>query len=178
MTSSKDMNGNWVFLGQVKNNANVAYSKVSVSVKLLSTTNEVVATKSAYLDFSTIPAGKSLPFRVWFDTGPSYDHVETNVTGSIDPSASQSTLTVVMTTASYLASGDYHIQATIQNTTDQPISRPSYVVTLFSSTGTIDDYLSGFVTIGTLQPGESRKVDVTFYDPPRGFGWFRTMAGD
>lgn len=178
VTSSKDMNGNWVFLGQVKNNANVAYSKVSVSVKLLSTTNEVVATKSAYLDFSTIPAGKSLPFRVWFDTGPSYDHVETNVTGSIDPSASQSTLTVVMTTASYLASGDYHIQATIQNTTDQPISRPSYVVTLFSSTGTIDDYLSGFVTIGTLQPGESRKVDVTFYDPPRGFGWFRTMAGD
>jgi len=178
VTASKDINGNWVFLGQVKNNANVSYSNVSVTVKLMSATNDVVATKSAYLDFSTLPGGTVLPFRVWFDSGPSYDHVETSVTGNLDPTAPQSALTVVMTTASFLASGDYHIQATIQNTSDKPVSRPSYVVTLFSSTGSIEDYSSGFVTMGTLQPGETRVVDVTFYSPPHDFGWFRTIAGD
>ncbi len=178
VTASKDMNGNWVFLGQVKNNSNVTYSNVSVTVKLLSASDEVVATQSDYLDFSTIQKGSSLPFRVWFDSGPNYDHIETSVKGDIDPSAAQSSVSVVMTTSNYLSSGDYHIKATIQNTSDQPISRPSYVVTLFSATGDIDDYSSGFVTMGTLQPGESRTVDVTFYDPPRGFGWFRTIVGD
>lgn len=178
VSAKPDLNGNWVFLGEVTNNSQVAYSNVSVTVKLMSSAGDVVASQSSYLDFSSIQPETTLPFRVWFNTGQSYDHAETTVSGTIDPTAQPSPLQVVQSISEYLPSGDYHVQATIQNTSGKPISRPSYVVALFRSNGEIVDYSAGFITLGSLGPGDSATIDVTFYDPPPGYGWYHTLVSN
>ncbi len=178
VSASKDMNGNWMFLGEITNKARVPYSNVSVTVKLISRQGDVVASQSDFLDFSSVQPAAVVPFRVWFDSGQSYDHADTTVTGTIDPIAQTSQLTVVMTTSEYLTSGDYHIQAIVRNDSGKAISRPSYVVAMFQSGGDIFDYNAGFLTLGTLQPGQSGKVDATFYDPPNGFSRYRIFVAN
>ncbi len=175
---TKDLNGNWVFLGDVTNNANVAFSGVTVTVKLLDSSGGQVASKSAYLDFSSIQPGQTLPFRVWFDTGASYDHAQTTVTGDAAPAAQPAQLTLVNSISSYLASGDYHVQVVVRNDSSQAISRPSYTVIIFRSNAQIVDYNSGYVKLGTLQPGETATIDVTFYNPPKDLGGYRVFVGE
>lgn len=178
VTSSKDLNGNWVFLGQVSNTAKVSYSNVSVTVKLISANGDVIASKSDYLDFTSIHAGATVPFRVWFDSGPSYDHAQTTVTGSIDPNVQAPPLSIVMTTSEFLPSGDYHIRATVRNDMTQAISRPSFVVVLFDANGDLTGYNAGFVTLSSLQPNGMATVDVTFYDPPPDLSKYRVFIGN
>ena len=102
-----------------------------MTVKLISRQGNVVASQSDFLDFSSIQPAAVVPFRVWFDSGQSYDHAETTVTGTINPIAKTSQLTVLVTTSEYLTSGDYHIQAIVRNDSGKAISRPSYVVAMF-----------------------------------------------
>jgi hypothetical protein len=98
------------------------------------------------------------------------------VSGVVDPFAAQSPLALVVATSNFLASGDYQIRATIQNTSDKPVARPSYVVVLFGMDGRPIDYESDFLTLGTLQPGDSVTADVTFYDPPDAFAGYRIFT--
>ena len=178
VTSSKDLSGNWIFLGQVMNNSKASYSQVAVTVELYSVQQKLVASKTAYLDFPSIAPGQSLPFRVWFDSGPAYDHAVTTVKGTLAPMAQATNLPLVVINSQYLASGDYHVTATVQNDTTQPITRPSYVVTLYRNDGTILDYNAGFLSLDTLQPGATAQIDVTFYDPATTFSGFKVFASD
>ncbi|HVB65891.1 MAG TPA: FxLYD domain-containing protein, partial [Nitrolancea sp.] len=176
VASSKDLNGNWIFLGQVGNSAKVAYSNVAVTVNLYSADQKIVATKTAYLDFDSIAPGQTLPFRVWFDSGPDYDHAVTTVSGTIDPSAQVSSLTYVVITSDYTTSGDYHIRAVVQNDSKAPISRPTYVIALYQQNGKIFDYSSGFLTLDKLNPGASVSIDVTFFNPATNFSRYRAFT--
>ncbi|HEX7102515.1 MAG TPA: FxLYD domain-containing protein [Nitrolancea sp.] len=176
VTSSKDLNGNWIFLGQVKNGSKAGYDRVTVTVELYSAQQKLIASKTAYLDFTSIAPGQSLPFRVWFDSGPAYDHAVTKVTGTVSPLAQATNLTLKVINSQYLASGDYHVTANVQNDTEQPLTRPSYVVTLYRQDGTILDYNAGFLSLDTLQPGANAQIDVTFYDPASSFTGFKVFV--
>ena len=176
--ASKDLNGNWIFLGQVQNSAKVAYSNVAVTVNLYSADQKIVSTKTAYLDFASIAPGQTLPFRVWFDSGQAYDHAVASVSGTLDPAAQASNLSFVVITAEYTASGDYHIQAVVQNDSKTPISRPSYVFALYQQSGKILDYNSGFLTLDKLEPGAKASIDITFYNPAANFSRFLAFASD
>jgi hypothetical protein len=162
----------------VTNTSNAAYARVAVTVDLYSAQQQLVGSKTAYLDFPSIAPGQTLPFRVWFDAGPVYDHAVTKVSGTLSPVAQATNLSLMVIKSQYLASGDYRVTATVQNNTKQPLTRPSYVVTLYRSDGTIVDYNAGFLTLDTLQPGATAQVDVTFYDPASRFTGFKVFASD
>jgi len=178
VSSSQDLGGNWIFLGQVQNSSKGAYADVTVTVTLYSAQQQVVATKSAYLDFSSIQPGESLPFRVWFDSGPAFDHAVTKVSGTLSPSPQSNPLSFVVITSDYLASGGYDIQATVQNSSKAAINRPSYVVVRYGQDGKLIDYNSGFLTLDKLDPGASASFDVTFYDTTTNFSRFLVYASN
>ncbi len=175
-SASKDMSGNWVFRGEVTNTGKTTYSNVAVKVTLFSSTGNEVASQSSYLDVSSIQPGQKLPYRVWFDKSVGYDHATTSVTGVVDPFTQSPKLTTLVSTSEFLASGDYHIRTTVRNDSDQPVTRPSYVVALYGADHDVVDYNSGFVTLGTLQPGQTASVDITFYRTPTLFGGYRVIV--
>ncbi len=173
---SQDLSGNWVFRGEVTNTGKTTYSNVTVKVTLYGSTGDQVASQSSYLDVSSIQPGQKLPYRVWFETGVSYDHAITTVTGVVDPFSQAPQLTTLVSTSEFLASGDYHIHTTVRNDSQQPVTRPSYVVALFGADHRVFDYNAGFVMLGTLQPGETASFDITFYHPPTMFGGYRVIV--
>jgi hypothetical protein len=178
VSASKDLNDNWMFLGQVQNSSKVAYSNVKITVNLYSADQKVVATQTAYLDFDSISGGQTLPFRVWFNSGPVYDHAVTTVSGTLDPLVQTTDLSFVVITSDYLSSGGYHIQATVQNDAKTPVTRPSYIVVLYGADGSIIDYSSGFLTLDSLAPGATSSIDVTMFNTTTDFSRFRVFASD
>lgn len=169
LTHRLDSSGNWLFLGDVRNDTRSTQSNVRVTIQLFDGANEVIASESSFLDFSQIEAGENLPFRVWFNTGADFARYQVDVTSSPSPTHQRTRLTMTTVQPERLVTGGYRVVFEVQNQLEVTVSQPAYVVVLRDSTGAVVDYNWSMLRTDSLEPGATVQSDVNFFNVPEKF---------
>lgn len=165
LTYRRDISGNWVFVGEVRNLAYGSYAGVVVTVTQYNRVGEPISQQSGYLDLPVLAGGASLPFRVWFDHGQSFARVEVEVDGRPSERTTPPRLTVAAPSGDF-DRGRAEVSGKISNDTAAPVQYVSYVVALYDRRGQVVGYDWGFATPATLAPGESATFRASFFNPP------------
>ena len=86
-----------------------------------------------------IGSGEQLPFRVWFDGTPAFDHYRVSASGDVSVATDREALGATDQQAQSLPGGGIVITGTARNNSDQTVSSPLAIVALYDDTGDVVD---------------------------------------
>ncbi|HET7035453.1 MAG TPA: DUF3426 domain-containing protein [Thermomicrobiaceae bacterium] len=164
-----DADGNLIALGTLRNQSRTAWQHVQVTVTLFDQFNQKILSQSSYLDFSVIASGEELPFRVWFDGTPAYDHYRVTASGDVSAAAARGALAPVSQEQQTLPGGGLVVNGVARNDAAQPVANPLAVVALYDDSGDVVDYVAVALTAAALAPGESAGYSAVFAEPPAAY---------
>jgi hypothetical protein len=174
---TRDLSGNWMFLGEVTNHSRAAYGDVEVRVELLYNTGEVVGEYSAYVDTSLIQAGESFPFQVWTDTGARFADYRIEVRARPSHHFTRPPMELVEHSADWASPIRFDISGTVLSHSDEAIPFPQFVVALYDDHGNVVAYQWGMIDPLSLSARGEARIQTFFIDPPR-FSSYRSFVSD
>ncbi|HEU5424933.1 MAG TPA: FxLYD domain-containing protein [Nitrolancea sp.] len=169
VTFHPDADGNLIALGTLSNQARTAWQHVQVTVTLYDRFNQQVARQSSFLDFSVIASGEELPFRVWFDSAPVYDHYRVTASGDVSAAQARGALVPASQEAQPLPGGGLVVNGAARNDASQPVANPLAVVALYDDSGDVVDYAAVALSAATLGPGERAGYSAVLAAPPAAY---------
>jgi hypothetical protein len=175
LTSTSDLSGNLIFMGEVENAARAAFGEVQVELTVLNDEGEPLETFSTFLDSAMIEPGERLPFQVWTEFSGAYASYDVTLRTRPSHRISRPLLNVESVHAEWESTSRYEISGMIRNDSPHAIEYPQFVVALYDDAGKVVDYRWGMIDPVVLEPGQQAPFDTFFFDPAR-FSEYRVFA--
>lgn len=161
----RDPDGNLMALGTLTNRGKAAEEAVQVSITLYDAANQPLSTASTYLDLSVVAPGESVPFRVWFDGRPAYDHFRVSATGATSLALGRGALVGADEVARKLPGGGIMVTGMARNVSNAAVVDPLAVVVLYDDAHQVVDYLAVPLGASRLLAGDVASYQAVFALP-------------
>lgn len=167
LTARRDLSGNLIFMGEVRNAARAPFAEVEIELTLLHDAGEPLSVTRTYLDSAMIEAGEALPFQLWTEYAGEYASYEIVLRSRPSHRFQRPDITVEAVHADWASSSRYEVHGVAQNTSGQTVEYLQYIVALYDDAGRVVDYRWNLLDPITLGPDQEAHFDTFFFDPGR-----------
>ncbi len=167
LTVRRDLSGNLIFMGEVRNGARAPFAEVEIDLTLFDGAGEEIASSRTYLDSAMIEAGEALPFQIWTEYDGDYASYDVTLRSRPSHRFTRPNITVDAVQADWESTSRYEVSGVARNTSGQTVEYLQYIVALYDDAGRVVDYRWNLMDPVSLAPDEEVHFDTFFFDPGR-----------
>jgi hypothetical protein len=167
ITSTRDLSGNLIFMGEVANNSRATYAEVEVTMNIYDHAGGHIAEFRTYLDSALIEPGERLPFQIWTEYTGEFANYDISIRSRPSYRFYRADVVVEHEEGIWASATRFDVRGTVRNSGTSSGDYMQFVVALYDDAGRVVGYRWGMLDPVVLDPGEHAIFETTFFDPPR-----------